>query len=57
MARSASDVLAVLLLQKENGVKDLMRVVPLFETLDDLTNATDVSGMNCRAHGCSQRFR
>jgi len=39
MARTASDVLAVVLLQRECGVKDYLRVVPLFETLDDLTNA------------------
>ena len=39
MARTASDVLAVVLLQRECGIKDLLRVVPLFETLDDLTNA------------------
>eukprot|EP00955_Chlamydomonas_euryale_P085492 364100-Chlamydomonas_euryale.AAC.70 len=39
MARTASDVLAVVLLQRECGVKDFLRVVPLFETLDDLTNA------------------
>ena len=45
-ARSASDVLAVMLLQKQFGMTaangNLMRVVPLFETLDDLTNAPDV---------------
>jgi phosphoenolpyruvate carboxylase len=39
MARTASDVLAVVLLQRECGVKDILRVAPLFETLDDLTNA------------------
>lgn len=38
-AKSASDVLAVLLLQLDAGVKDPLRVVPLFETLDDLNNA------------------
>ena len=37
MAQSASDVLAVRLLQSEAGVQTPMRVVPLFETLDDLT--------------------
>ncbi len=41
MARKPSDVLAVLLLQKESGMKTFMRVVPLFETLDDLENAQD----------------
>ncbi|WP_299594175.1 phosphoenolpyruvate carboxylase [uncultured Microbulbifer sp.] len=39
MARTSSDVLAVMLLQKIAGVKEPMRVVPLFETLDDLNNA------------------
>lgn len=39
MAKAASDVLAVVLLQKECGVKNMMRVAPLFETLDDLDNA------------------
>ncbi|MCE7522570.1 phosphoenolpyruvate carboxylase [Alloalcanivorax xenomutans] len=39
MARAPSDVLAVMLLQKIAGVTRPMRVVPLFETLDDLDNA------------------
>jgi phosphoenolpyruvate carboxylase len=39
MARTASDVLAVVLLQRECGVTAPLRVVPLFETLDDLHNA------------------
>merc|ERR1711871_1861887 len=43
MSRSASDVLAVMLLQKQFGMTTangkLMRVAPLFETLDDLTNS------------------
>lgn len=41
MAHVPSDVLAVLLLQKEAGMKQLMRVVPLFETLDDLKQAEE----------------
>ncbi|WGL15067.1 phosphoenolpyruvate carboxylase [Microbulbifer bruguierae] len=41
MARTSSDVLAVMLLQKVAGVREPMRVVPLFETLDDLNNAYD----------------
>ena len=45
-AQTASDVLAVMLLQKQFGMTagngKLMRVVPLFETLNDLTNAPDV---------------
>ena len=39
MARSASDVLAVALLQKEAGVREPLRVVPLFETRADLQGA------------------
>lgn len=39
MAKRPSDVLAVMLLQKIAGVHQPMRVVPLFETLDDLNNA------------------
>lgn len=39
MAHTASDVLAVVLLQKECGVEPYLRVVPLFETLDDLNYA------------------
>ena len=38
-ATTASDVLAVLLLQRDAGVKQPLRVVPLFETLDDLNGA------------------
>ena len=41
MATHPSDVLAVILLQKEAGVKSYMRVVPLFETLSDLLGAND----------------
>lgn len=42
MAKYPSDVLAVQLLQKEAGVKTPMRVVPLFETIQDLENAPAV---------------
>jgi phosphoenolpyruvate carboxylase len=46
-ARTASDVMAVMLLQKQFGMtrdnKKMMRVVPLFETLDDLNNAPAVA--------------
>jgi phosphoenolpyruvate carboxylase len=45
-AKSASDVLAVMLLQKQFGMTStngkLIRVVPLFETLDDLTNSAAI---------------
>ena len=41
--RTASDVMAVMLLQKQFGMTpedgNMMRVVPLFETLNDLSNA------------------
>ena len=39
MARAPSDVLAVLVLQRQAGVRDFMRPVPLFETLQDLESA------------------
>jgi len=42
MARAASDVLAVELLQKEAGVAAPLRTVPLFETSRDLQNASTV---------------
>jgi phosphoenolpyruvate carboxylase len=45
-AQTTSDVLAVMLLQKQFGMTaqngKMMRVVPLFETLDDLINAPAV---------------
>lgn len=43
MARKASDVLAVQLLLKETGCPFKLPVAPLFETLDDLNNAGDVT--------------
>lgn len=39
--QQASDILAVTLLQQDAGVGPLMRVVPLFETLDDLQRAPE----------------
>ena len=39
MCSSVSDILAVLLLQKEARIKNFMRIVPLFETLSDLNNS------------------
>lgn len=39
MASSPSDVLTVILLLKEAGIQHRMRVVPLFETLSDLSGA------------------
>jgi phosphoenolpyruvate carboxylase len=42
MTTSASDILSVSFLQKEAKIKDKLRVVPLFETLEDLINAKSV---------------
>ena len=39
MTSAASDILSVSYLQKEAEIKNKLRVVPLFETLDDLKNA------------------
>jgi phosphoenolpyruvate carboxylase len=50
MARTPSDVLAVMLLQKSAGVREPLRVVPLFETRADLRGAgatmTDLLGID-----------
>jgi phosphoenolpyruvate carboxylase len=42
MAHSGSDVLAVMLLQREAGMTEPLPVMPLFETLSDLENAPGV---------------
>ena len=42
MTRQASDIIAVQLLQKAAGVRDPLRIVPLFETADDLRRAPEV---------------
>lgn len=42
MSQHPSDVLAMLLLACEVGVEDNVDLVPLFETIDDLANATQV---------------
>ena len=42
MTTCASDILSVSFLQKEAKIKDKLRVVPLFETLDDLINARKI---------------
>jgi Phosphoenolpyruvate carboxylase len=42
MAQHASDVLAVMLLQKASGITEPLSVSPLFETLDDLERAPAV---------------
>lgn len=41
MAQQPSDILAVMLLQKEAEITTPLRVVPLFETLKDLDNAAN----------------
>ena len=42
MTTSVSDILSVSFLQKEAKIKNKLRVVPLFETLDDLINAKPI---------------
>ena len=42
MTNSASDLLSVIFLQKEANIENKLRVVPLFETLDDLVNAKEI---------------
>ena len=42
MTSKASDILSVYLLQLQAEIKNLLRVVPLFETLDDLKNGKGV---------------
>jgi len=42
MTAYASDILSIFFLQKEAKIKSLLRVVPLFETLEDLKNAKTV---------------
>jgi len=42
MTSLASDILSVMLLQKEANIKYKLRVVPLFETLDDLINGSKI---------------
>ncbi len=42
MTSSASDILSVMFLQKEANIKSKLRVVPLFETLEDLINGKEI---------------
>ena len=42
MTSSASDILTVMLLQKEAGIKNYLRIVPLFETLQDLNKSNQI---------------
>ena len=50
MTSKASDILSVYFLQKQAQTKNLLRVVPLFETLDDLKNAKDVMNNLFKLH-------
>jgi len=42
MTTSASDILSISFFQKEAKIKEKLRVVPLFETLDDLINSKSI---------------
>jgi|TARA_B110000285_G_scaffold235077_1_gene314622 phosphoenolpyruvate carboxylase len=42
MASNVSDILAVIVLQKEAGVKSYLNIVPLFETFNDLKNSEEI---------------
>ena len=42
MTSKASDILSVYFLQKQTQTQNLLRVVPLFETLEDLKNAKSI---------------
>ena len=42
MTSCASDILTVMLLQKEAGIKNYLRIVPLFETLQDLNDSKKI---------------
>lgn len=57
MAEYPSDVLAVLLLQKEAGIKQALRVVPLFETLKDLDGAASTMSTLFNMHWYKQHIQ
>lgn len=57
MAEYPSDVLAVLLLQKEAGIKKALRVVPLFETLKDLDGAANTMNTLFNMHWYKQHIQ
>ena len=42
MSSFASDILSVMFLQKQAGIKNYLRIVPLFETLQDLNNSESI---------------
>ncbi len=57
MAEYPSDVLAVLLLQKEAGIQHALRVVPLFETLKDLDGAATTMNTLFNMHWYKQHIQ
>ncbi|WP_173911980.1 phosphoenolpyruvate carboxylase [Acinetobacter sp. Marseille-Q1618] len=57
MAEYPSDVLAVLLLQKEAGIEHPLRVVPLFETLKDLDGAAKTMNTLFNMHWYKQHIQ
>lgn len=57
MAEYPSDVLAVLLLQKEAGIQHPLRVVPLFETLKDLDHAAQTMNTLFSMHWYKQHIQ
>ncbi len=57
MAEHPSDVLAVLLLQKEAGIKSPLRVVTLFETLKDLDSAASTMSTLFNMHWYKQHIQ
>lgn len=57
MAEYPSDILAVLLLQKEAGIKQALRVVPLFETLKDLDGAASTMSTLFNMHWYKQHIQ
>ena len=57
MAEYPSDVLAVLLLQKEAGIQQALRVVPLFETLKDLDGAAETMNTLFNMHWYKQHIQ
>ena len=57
MAEYPSDVLAVLLLQKEAGIQKALRVVPLFETLKDLDGAATTMNTLFNMHWYKQHIQ
>jgi phosphoenolpyruvate carboxylase len=57
MAEYPSDVLAVLLLQKEAGIQQALRVVPLFETLKDLDGAAETMQTLFNMHWYKQHIQ